>query len=134
MKFTNSIGQHIYSALSEALRCKVYPIYAVPEKKPGSREDDVPCPFVVYRRSGSNPTYGKDLYAGLNEYYYEIAVVSDKYDETLEIAEKTVNAMHHLSFGGSGVKTVYLSNASETNSDALYIQNLSFNITYKENN
>lgn len=101
---------------------KVFPI---------STRQDVSFPFVVYQRGDLLPDYTKD---GLSGDMVNVAfvVASDKYDQSVEIAEALRNALEVKRAKKYGISQIRLVSASEDIIEDTFVQNLifSFKIDY----
>lgn len=111
-----SITQHIYDILSqdEVLSGISSPIIA---------EEKTEFPFVLYKRSELRPIYSKMMKAG-DAVGFEFAVVSNKYFETVEIAER-IRKIFELRRDGYMGETQLMSATENYGSDA-YEQRLVF--------
>lgn len=129
MQTPNSIliGKFIYYILSndEYIKTKV-------ENKisPIIADEDTTFPFIVYNRSGIIPEYTK---CGICEdnVTVEINVVSDDYYESCEIANKVRNILESTkkyTYDDMYIDSIKLSSSSETFSEFIYVQILSFQI------
>lgn len=121
-----NIGNIIYNTLVEATEGKL-PVYPLINTDENSK-----LPFIVYIRSGYSPEYSKGLYSLIDTYDYSIAIVSDKYNEGVEIADKVINAIMALTgkaVDGLNIQSAEIFNATETvGDDILFIQDLDFQI------
>lgn len=73
-----NIGKVIYSKVGPFLDNRVFPIIA---------EQGTSYPFAVYRRSISIPQSSKDRFSYKLRNSVEIRIVSETYDEGIEIVE-----------------------------------------------
>lgn len=97
---------------------KIYPLIA---------NADTTFPFIVYSRTNLNPVYTKDLLTD-NQLYFGIIVVSDKYAESLDIANAVRHALEGYRFGDETI-TIYpikLDSVYEETLEDAYIQRMSF--------
>mgnify|MGYP003302482967 CR=1 FL=1 len=84
------VGKAIFSILSndadlvEKVENKIYPLIA---------DVNTTFPFIVYRRNGIEPLNSKDRFTINTTTYISIVVASDKYDESIEIAERIIKAL-----------------------------------------
>lgn len=101
---------------------KVYPIYAEP---------DTTFPFVVYTREVV-PEYTKDILTE-NNVTFNIAVVSNDYVQSLELANAIRNAIesHYYNDDDISIGVIKLNNAYEDTMIDAYIQRLTFSINVK---
>lgn len=76
-----SVGKLIYPKMNEI--CHTYPLVA---------ENSTTFPFAVYRTTATRPQNSKD---GIYDWIYniEIRVVSDKYDEAVDLSIQMVDAL-----------------------------------------
>lgn len=126
---TLSVGKLIYSVittqaaedqtLKDSLSTKVYPIAA---------PADTTFPFVVYSRTNSY-TENQTKDGWLNDRCsFSITVVSDKYDESVEVAEFVRDALENciLSSSSLEIHNIHLTSSNELFNEDEYIQNLYF--------
>lgn len=121
-----NIGNIIYNTLVEATEGKL-PVYPLINTDENSK-----LPFIVYRRMSYSPEYSKGLYSLIDTYDYSIAIVSDKYNEGVEVADKVINAIMALTgkeIDGKFIQSSEVTEATETvGDDILFIQDLDFQI------
>ena len=121
-----NIGNIIYNTLVEATEGKL-PVYPLINTDENSK-----LPFIVYRRMGYSPEYSKNLYSKIDTYDYSIAIVSDKYNEGVEVADKVINAIMALTgkeIDGKFIQSSEVTEATETvGDDILFIQDVDFQI------
>lgn len=121
-----NLGDIIYETLVQAVegKYKVYPLI--------NTDENGKLPFIAYRRSGYMPQYSKNLYSGIDTYSYSIAVVSDKYKDGVDIAEKVIDAIMALTgteVDGKFIQGAEITNATESvGDDILFVQDLDFEI------
>ncbi len=78
------IGKAIYDILHSntdivaKLQDKIFPLIS---------EQNTTFPFIVYKRTGIIPAYTKDRYSANDSVTVEIVVASEKYNESVEIAD-----------------------------------------------
>lgn len=119
---TNSllIGKLIYTKLNEALdSTKIYPLVA---------ENGTTYPYVVYFRTNINVQgISKDGYC-LDIVTYNIVAISDRYDESVEIANEIRRVMEKkkLITDDLVLHDNKLISATERYADNAYIQELTF--------
>lgn len=119
---TNSllIGKLIYSKLNQGLQTtNIYPIVA---------ENGTTFPYIVYKRTNlSNTTFTKD---GICEDScdYSITIVSDKYDEGVELAHEVRRIMEkpNLVSNDIAINNNRLMGANEEWANDAYLQTLNF--------
>ena len=78
--------QFVYQQLHDVLGINTFPIIATV---------DTNYPFAVYRRSDMTPDGTKDLNV-VDTCVFEIKIVSDKYEATLDIAENVITHFRNL--------------------------------------
>lgn len=127
-----SISNHIYAALmaNTALNTKVsgriFPL--------GSK-NEVAYPFVVYERTNVAVEYDK-----ASRRYAEVDVsiyaVSDKYTDSLEIAELIADSLDKVeaSYTGFAVEDAHIAGASENYIENAFVQTINFKFQITENN
>lgn len=95
-----NIGKYIYQALTAISGLTVYPVVA-------SFDTDTPStPYAVYRRTGIDVEYTKDLFTGMVKQRFEVTIADNDYATVSDMAEKAVNALLGMSYS---VKTPDLS-------------------------
>lgn len=120
-------GKVIYSRLTtinedlkELIGTKVFPLIA---------DNNTDYPFVVYKRTGvMNNDETKDGYSE-DVVNYEVVIVSNKYEESLNIAQMVRNLLERKRIE-SDIMTIYdtkLTLATEEYSGDAYVQKLTFN-------
>lgn len=78
------VGKAIYNLLSNdanvtgRVQNKIYPLIA---------DTGTTFPFIVYRRTGIEPSDSKDRFIYKEDTYVEVVIASDKYNESIEIAD-----------------------------------------------
>lgn len=120
---TNSllIGKLIYSKLNQELQTtNIYPIVA---------ENGTTYPYIVYKRTDlSNTTFSKD---GICEDScgYSITIISDKYDEGVELANEVRRIMEKPKLVSQDLVVTdnRLMSANEEWAKDAYLQELIFN-------
>ena len=106
------IGKAIYSILSSntsivsKVQKKIYPLVA---------DAEVTFPFIVYKRTGIEPATTKDRFIYNEDVYVDIAIASDKYNETIEIADMVRNALQNKkgNYSGINIQDISLNDADE---------------------
>ena len=117
------VGKAIFSILSndadlvEKVENKIYPLIA---------DVNTTFPFIVYRRNGIEPLNSKDRFTINTTTYISIVVASDKYDESIEIAERIIKALSKGIY--QGIMDISLVDADEDYIDDTFIQTLTYNI------
>lgn len=122
---TLQVGKIIYSAitsdteLNSVLNNRIYPLVA---------PNDTELPFVVYNRTNVYSTnHTKDGW--LNEdCSFQISVVSNKYEESIELADKVRELFENCTISTSSlsITNVRLTSSNEMFNEDEYIQNLYF--------
>ena len=102
------IGKAIYHILSndtdvvDRVQNKIYPLIA---------DVDTTFPFIIYKRTGITPADSKDRFIYSEDVYVDIVIASDKYNESIEIADLVRTAL--LKGGYDGIKDIDLTDADE---------------------
>lgn len=126
---TNSIliNKYIYAKLSNSkelekyVQNKIYPLVA---------ENTTTFPFVTYYRDGINPIeFTKDGYCQ-DEVYFTINVVSDKYPDTLDIANIIRKLMEGLR-GDDNIYQSHLTSIDENFVENAYVQTMQFQCRFE---
>ena len=131
---TNSIfiGKYIYYALTESSEVSQYVVFKV---FPIVAEQGTEYPFIVYRRNNiQNSQNTKD---GFNEdsVDFDVIVVSDKYDESIEIANAVRKVLEKKKrvFGDMLITNTVMQGISEDFVENAYVQTLNFSCTVENN-
>lgn len=117
------IGKAIYHILSndtdvvDRVQNKIYPLIA---------DVDTTFPFIIYKRTGITPADSKDRFIYSEDVYVDVVIASDKYNESIEIADLVRTAL--LKGGYDGIKDIDLTDADEDYIEDTFIQNLTFKI------
>ena len=100
---------------------KIFPLLANP---------DTTFPFIVYSRINLIPIYTKDLLSD-NQVSFEIIVVSDKYNESLEIANAVRHSLEGYRFRDEyiNIYPIKLESIYEETQEDAYIQRMTFTFT-----
>lgn len=124
------VGKAIYGILAnneqlkEQIKNKIFPLVAT---------EKTTFPFIVYKRiqSKDNPDTKDRLLCNFIS-AMQITVVSDKYEEGLNIAEEVINSMVNFKgeIAGFDIKRIIVDDSDEEFSDDAYVQNITFNIKY----
>ena len=112
-----SINKHIYSLLSTDEQLKgvtLFPIVAQEETK---------YPFMLYQRVEMQPIYAKNITVG-DKVAVAFKIVSDKYNRTVEIAER-VRELLELRTSENYSQVTIIDCSEEWNNDG-YVQHLTF--------
>lgn len=125
------IGKAIYNILStdervvEKVDNKIYPLVA---------DNGTTFPFIVYKRVSIIPASTKDRYIYQEMATVEVVVASDKYNESIEIADSVKEALQGKKgvFDGINVSKIEFSDASEDFIEDTFTQNITFK-TYINN-
>ena len=117
------IGKAIYHILSEdtgvvdRVQNKIYPLIA---------DVDTTFPFIIYKRTGITPADSKDRFSYSEEVYVDVVIASDKYNESIEIADLVRSALTKGKY--DGIKDIQITDADEDYLEDTFIQNLTFKI------
>lgn len=104
------------ASVVKAIGDKVFPLVA---------NEGTTFPFVVYRRSGYRPYSNKDYSDEVAS--VEMAILSDKYIDSVDVADKVANALEHKST--EDIDDIEIENATEEFNTDIYIQKLNLRIT-----
>ena len=121
------VGKAIYNILSndakiiDSVEHKIYPLIA---------DTGTTFPFIVYRRTGIEPSDSKDRFIYSENTYVEVVIASDKYNESIEIADLVKDALQGKkgNYSGINIHDIRMTNADEDYVEDTFIQNLTFNI------
>ena len=117
------IGKAIYHILSndtdvvDRVQNKIYPLIA---------DVDTTFPFIVYKRTGISPADSKDRFIFDEDVFVDVVVASDKYNESIEIAELVRNSLEKGSY--MGIKDIQLVDADEDYFEDTFIQKLTIKL------
>jgi hypothetical protein len=122
-----SVGKTIYSILSNntnitnKVSTNIYPLIA---------DVNTTFPFIIYKRTSINPSYTKDEFSGIDEDNVEIIIASNKYDESVEVAELVRTALEGKKGmqGTINIKNIRLIGADEDYIEDTFIQCLQYKI------
>lgn len=106
-EITNIVGENIFPLIAEA---------------------DTQFPFIVYKRTNITPSYTKDFLA-YDIVDYEIVCVSDKYSQTIDLADlvrDTIEGLHNTQLLSSVVTYV-----TEDFLTDCYVQRIGFQFKVK---
>lgn len=106
--------------LNNLVKNQVFPLIA---------EENTTFPFIVYRRNSIRKASTKD-YVNDEIASVDVVVASDKYSQSVEIAERVRFVLERGEYEGENfsVDNITLSNASEQYMQNTYIQTLTFEI------
>lgn len=106
--------------LNNLVKNQVFPLIA---------EENTTFPFIVYRRNSIRKASTKD-YVNDEIASVDVVVASDKYSQSVEIAERVRFVLERVEYEGENfsVDNITLSNASEQYMQNTYIQTLTFEI------
>lgn len=121
------IGKAVYQLLSsdtevtEKVENRIYPLIA---------DQGTIYPFIIYKRTGIEPITSKDRFICSEITSVDVVVASDRYDESIEVAELVKDALIGKNGIYSGIKVVDIDmiSADEDYIEDTFIQNLTFNI------
>ena len=107
-------------ALNNLVKNQVFPLIA---------EENTTFPFIVYRRNSIRKASTKD-YVNDEIASVDVVVASDKYSQSVEIAERVRFILERGEYDGENfsVYNITISNASEQYLQNTYIQTLTFDI------
>lgn len=123
-----SVAEHILNrmSLSEELITKVgnrmFPVALSAETK---------FPFICYERSSVSPLRTKDIRTDEDAVTVDVFVFSDNYKESVQVAELVRKALDCTGgiYSTFRVTECYMTDAMESFSDNVYMQQLVFNLT-----
>lgn len=121
------IGKAVYQILSndtkvkEMVENKIYPLIA---------NQGTTYPFIVYKRTGIEPLTSKDKFICNEITSVDVIIASDRYDESIELAELVQDALNGKrgTYSGINIIDINLISADEDYIEDTFIQNLTFNI------
>lgn len=119
-----SIGQDIVgllqsdTAVTNAVGNKIFPLIATAETT---------FPFIVYRRSYFTPVSNKDFES--EKCGVELIVASNKYSESVSIADAVSDALNHQAT--TNIEDIKVTNASEDFYDDTYLQRITVEVEIK---
>ena len=121
------VGKVIFDILSndpqvtQRVNNKIFPLVA---------ENNTTFPFIVYKRTGIEPQTSKDRMIHREETNVDVIIISDTYNDSIEVADlvKTALTGKNGVFSGISVKDIEFIDASEDFQDETFIQNLTFKI------
>lgn len=121
------IGKAVYQILSNDTKVKemvgnnIYPLVA---------NQGTTYPFIIYRRTGIEPVASKDRFICSEVTSVDVIVASDRYDESIEVAELVKDALSGKNGIYSDIKVIDINmiSADEDYIEDTFIQNLTFNI------
>lgn len=112
------------SDLTALVRDRIFPV---------STPGDVLRPFIIYQRTGLNPSYTKDR--GQNDsVYINIAVISESYGQSIAVAnavEKALEGKRGI-FAGLDIADIKSADSQEGADEINFIQDLQFEIFIKK--
>ena len=120
MRTALSVSKNIYSILSadsQLSRTTLYPIVA---------PEEVKFPYLVYKRTDIQPIYAKNVICG-DRARIEINIVSDKYSQTVTIAERVRELLEYRR--DNFFRETTFTSAEEGWNDYGYYQKLTFDAT-----
>lgn len=118
------IGKAIYAILASNNINKVFPLVA---------DEGTTFPFVVYKRSGLEPSDTKDRYNFSELATLDIIVAANTYEESISLAERIKDILEHSrgAYNGINIGGITLDDADEDYLEDTFIQKLTFKIEIK---
>lgn len=121
------VGKVIYNILSndekvkEKVNNKIYPLVA---------DNGTTFPFIVYKRLNIVPANSKDRFVYQETDFVEVAVASDNYNESIELADLVRTALEGKKgiFNNISISKIDFEDANENFLDDTYIQTITFKI------
>lgn len=95
--------------------------------------EEVQRPFIIYQRTGLNPSYTKDR--GQNDsVYINIAVISEGYGQSIAVASAVEKALEGKrgTFAGLDIADIKSADSQEGADEINFIQDLQFEIFIKK--
>lgn len=118
------IDKAIYAILARNNINKVFPLVA---------DEGTTFPFVVYKRSGLEPSDTKDRYNFSELATLNIIVAANTYEESISLAERIKDILEHSrgAYNGINIGGITLDDADEDYLEDTFIQKLTFKIEIK---
>ena len=121
------IGKAVYQILSndtkvkEKVKSKIYPLVA---------NQGTTFPFIIYKRTGIEPVTSKDRFICSELTTVDVTVASDRYDESIELAELVKDTLSGKNgiYSGINIIDINMISADEDYIEDTFIQTLTFNI------
>ena len=121
------IGKAVYQILSndtkvkEKVKSKIYPLVA---------NQGTTFPFIIYKRTGIEPVTSKDRFICSELTTVDVTVASDRYDESIELAELVKDTLSGKNgiYSGINIIDINMISAGEDYIEDTFIQTLTFNI------
>lgn len=116
------ITKSIFTLLKDIFDNKVYPIVA---------EQSTTFPFCVVRRTSTDCVKCKDRHNYTETSYLELTIVSNSYENSIELAEKVKDTLDWYRGEVNGIQIVDITviASSEDYMSDNYVQRLSINVT-----
>lgn len=111
------IGEYIFNRIKTITGYSAFPCIA---------DNDVKFPYIVYNRNGLSTQLTKDGYTDDN-ISFEISIYSDKYAQSIEVAEAVRNALETLSAQHDAILQIdnsVITNSNESWMNNAYVQNI----------
>lgn len=106
------------SAVKNAVETKVFPLIA---------NAGTTFPFIVYRRSSYSPQSDKDTLS--ESVYIEIAIISNYYEQSVNIANDVADALIH--YKSDNIEEIKVTNISEEYISDSFVQKVNLQIDLK---
>ena len=119
------VGKALYqmlisdSNIVKAVGQKIYPLVADTETK---------FPFIVYKRNSIHPLSSKDRIIYQSEAFVDVIIASDKYEQSVDVAECVISALKTGTFNGLKIKEISVEDAEEDYQDNTFLQKLTIKI------
>lgn len=121
------VGKAIYTILQNdeavvaKVQNKIFPLIA---------DVDTTFPFIVYKRTGVEAADTKDRFIYNEDTYVEVVIASDKYVESIELADLIKSALvgKRGNYSGIDIYDTRMTNADEDYIEDTFTQTLTFNI------
>lgn len=118
------IGKAIYTILAKNNITKVFPLVA---------DEGTTFPFIVYKRSGLEPSNTKDRYNYSELATLDIIIAASTYQESINLTEKVKDILEHNRgiYNDINIGDITLDDADEDYIEDTFIQKLTFKIEIK---
>lgn len=116
---TAKVGKAIYELVNPIVRS--YPVIA---------EEGANYPFAVYRRTSLTPYTTKDRYNYLVTISMELVIVTQRYDEGVELSQRVWEALDKRggNIGGLDISEIRVTSTSEDFANNAYLQRLQIEV------
>lgn len=121
-----NISKYVYQKLAAVNGLTVYPVVA-------PFDTDTPStPYAVYRRTGIDVEYSKDLFTGMVKQRYEVIIADKDYAAACDLAEQAANALLGMSYSvktpNLAIGQVHLNDLNDDFIDGLFLETITIEI------